>query len=67
MPKMKTKKALSKRIRVSKNGKVKMAHAFRSHRAHGKTTKQKRQSKKSTNMHPSDVKRISILLQGRRK
>ena len=55
MPKMKTKSALRKRIKVTGTGKVKRSQAFRSHLAQNKTTKQKRQSRKSELMSPSDL------------
>ncbi len=56
--KMKTKKALTKRIKVTGTGKVKRGHAFRSHLAQNKTPKQKRQSRKSALMDSSDMKRF---------
>jgi large subunit ribosomal protein L35 len=46
MPKMKTKKAVAKRFIVTGSGKVKCHHTNRSHRAFGKTTKQKRHLRK---------------------
>ena len=61
MPKMKTKSALTKRIKVSATGKVKRGQAYRSHLAQNKTTKQKRQSRKADLMHPSDMKRFKGL------
>jgi large subunit ribosomal protein L35 len=33
MPKMKTKRALAKRVKKTASGKLKRAHAYRSHRA----------------------------------
>ncbi|MCD8047299.1 MAG: 50S ribosomal protein L35 [Clostridiales bacterium] len=44
MPKMKTHSSAKKRFSLTKNGKVKRAHAFKSHllNGHGKTTKRKR-------------------------
>ena len=42
MPKQKTKKATKKRFKVSSTGKISFIHTNRSHRAFGKTTKQKR-------------------------
>ena len=44
MPKMKTHSGAKKRFGLTKNGKVKRAHAFKSHllNGHGKTTKRKR-------------------------
>lgn len=41
--KMKTKKAFAKRVMVSGSGKLKRKQAYRSHLAHHKSTKQKRQ------------------------
>lgn len=61
MPKMKTKSSLTKRVKVTGTGKVKRGQAYRSHLAQNKTTKQKRQSRKSDMMHPSDVKRFKGL------
>lgn len=62
MPKMKTKKALKKRIKITGTGKIMREQAFRSHLAQNKTTKQKRQARKSTTMHPSDIKRFKALI-----
>ena len=44
MPKMKTHSGAKKGFALTKNGKVKRAHAFKSHllNGHGKTTKRKR-------------------------
>ncbi|MCC8130097.1 MAG: 50S ribosomal protein L35 [Clostridiales bacterium] len=44
MPKMKTHSGAKKRFSLTKTGKVKRAHAFKSHllNGHGKTTKRKR-------------------------
>lgn len=61
MPKMKTKSALTKRIKVSSSGKVKRGQAFRSHLAQNKTTKQKRQSRNAEYMDQSDLKRFKGL------
>lgn len=61
MPKMKTKQALRKRIKVTGTGKVKRGQAYRSHLAQNKSTKQKRQSRKSDFMHKSDLKRFKGL------
>lgn len=62
MPKMKTKSSLKKRIKITASGKIKRWNAFRSHLAHNKTTKQKRQSKKSGLVHASDYKRLKSLI-----
>ncbi len=61
MPKMKTKSSLTKRIKVSSSGKIKRGQAYRSHLAQNKSTKQKRQSRKSDLMDPSDLKRFKGL------
>ena len=42
MPKMKTKKALAKRVKRTGSGKLKRQHAYVSHYAGNKTQKQKR-------------------------
>lgn len=48
MPKLKTHSASKKRFSLTKSGKVKRAHAYRSHllNGHGKTTKSKRRLRK---------------------
>lgn len=50
MPKLKTHSGAKKRFRTTKNGKVKRAHAYKSHllNGHGKTTKSKRGLRKAT-------------------
>lgn len=42
MPKIKTHTGAKKRFKLTKNGKVKRAHAYRSHILNKKTTKRKR-------------------------
>ncbi|WP_406613715.1 50S ribosomal protein L35 [Mycoplasma corogypsi] len=59
---MKTKSALKKRIKVTGTGKIMREQAFRSHLAQNKTTKQKRQSRKSVQMSRSDLKRFKALI-----
>ncbi len=61
MPKQKTKSALTKRVKVTGSGKVKRGQAYRSHLAQNKSTKQKRQSRKSDLMAKSDMKRFKGL------
>lgn len=46
MPKQKTHSGAKKRFKLTKNGKVKRAHAFRSHILNKKTTKRKRKLRK---------------------
>ncbi|MBN4089348.1 50S ribosomal protein L35 [Mycoplasma enhydrae] len=62
MPKMKTKSGLKKRIKITATGKVKRGNAYRSHLAQNKTTKQKRQSRKSSKLSASDFKRYKELI-----
>ena len=49
MPKIKTHSGAKKRFKLTKNGKVKRGHAYRSHllNGHGKTTKIKRGYRKN--------------------
>ena len=63
MPKMKTKRALAKRVIEKPNGTLKRGKAYRSHRATGKTTKQKRHLEKMTIVSRSDMKNWKGLLQ----
>ena len=46
MPKIKTHSGAKKRFKLTKNGKVKRAHAFKSHILYKKTTKRKRNLRK---------------------
>lgn len=62
MPKMKTKKALAKRVKVTGTGKLKRSHAYVSHFAANKSHKQKRNLRKSTLVSASDYKRIKLML-----
>lgn len=62
MPKMKSKRALMKRIKISGSGKIIRGHAYRSHLAPHKTTKQKRHLMKATSVHATDYKRIKFLI-----
>ena len=64
MQKMKTKRTLAKRVKVTGSGKIKRHHAYTSHFAANKTHKQKVNLRKSAIMNNSDVKRIKDLLQG---
>ncbi|WP_429978065.1 50S ribosomal protein L35 [Mycoplasmopsis bovis] len=49
-------------MKVTATGKVMREQAYRSHLAQNKTTKQKRQSRKSAHMHSSDLKRFKALI-----
>ncbi|MCV3743600.1 50S ribosomal protein L35 [Ureaplasma sp. ES3154-GEN] len=55
--KQKTKRAVAKRFSITKNGKLKRKHAYRSHLALGRSTKAKRQLRKDTLVSASDIKR----------
>ena len=63
MPKMKSKKALTKRIKVTGSGKVSRHHAYVSHLAPHKTHKHKRHLRKETTVSSADMKRIKYLIQ----
>ena len=63
MPKMKSKKALMKRVKVTASGKVRRHHAYISHLAPRKTQKQKRHLRKEAAVSASDYKRIKYLIQ----
>lgn len=60
--KQKTKKAVSKRMSRTNSGEIKRKHAYRSHLAHNKTTKQKRHSRKDTLVSASDKRRYDQLI-----
>lgn len=64
MPKMKTKRALAKRVKRTATGKLKRGHAYTSHLAPRKTHKQKVHLRKPALVSKSDQKRINQLLQG---
>ena len=64
MPKMKTKRALAKRVKVTGTGKLKRKCTYMSHLAPRKTHKQKRHLRKARLVSRSDFKRIRQLLQG---
>ena len=48
MPKIKTHRGAAKRFSLTKSGKVKMKHAFKSHILNKKSTKRKRLLRKAT-------------------
>lgn len=62
MPKMKSKRALMKRVKVTGSGKLKRDHTSRRHLAPFKTHKQKRHLRKACTIHISDYKRIKTLI-----
>jgi large subunit ribosomal protein L35 len=62
MPKQKTHSGLKKRIKITGTGKLMRGQAYKGHLAASKTTKQNRQLRGETSVHPSDEKRIKSLI-----
>jgi large subunit ribosomal protein L35 len=62
MPKMKTHRASAKRFRKTGNGKFKRAHAFRSHILTKKTTKTKRNLRRTAYVHSTVLKIVKKLM-----
>lgn len=62
MPKMKTKKAASKRFRVRASGSVKRGQAFKRHILTKKSPKNKRQLRGSAAVHATNLRHISAML-----
>ncbi|AHK22452.1 50S ribosomal protein L35 [Candidatus Hepatoplasma crinochetorum] len=62
MPKQKSKSSLNKRIKVRKSGSIKRGKAKTSHLFANKSTKNKRQARKGTDMSKSDRKRYKDLV-----
>lgn len=60
--KHKTKSSAAKRFSITKTGKIKRKHAYRSHLAQGRTTKAKRHLRKDTYLLPSDQQRYTHCL-----
>ena len=64
MPKLKTHSGAKKRFNLTKTGKVKRAHAYKSHllNGHGKTTKRKRNLRKTTTADKTNVAQVKRLI-----
>jgi len=62
MPKMKTKKSVAKRFKVTGTGKLKRNKAFRNHILTKKTTKRKRNLRKPAMTDETNVKNMKKLL-----
>ncbi len=62
MPKMKTRRSVAKRFRVTASGKVKRAHAFRRHLLSGRDSNRKRRLRRPDLVSPTDQERIKRLL-----
>ena len=62
MPKLKTHSGAKKRFNLTKNGKVKRAHAFKSHILTKKTTKRTRKLRQNAMTDKTNVKAIKLLI-----
>ena len=62
MPKIKTRKGVAKRFKVTSKGKLKRSHAFKGHILTKKTTKRKRGLRQAGLVHKSDEKRMKKML-----
>ena len=62
MPKLKTNKSAAKRLRVTKNGKIKRFRAGKRHLLSSKSTKRKRRLRKAVMAKPLDSRRLKRLL-----
>ncbi|MCD4795674.1 MAG: 50S ribosomal protein L35 [Candidatus Cloacimonetes bacterium] len=62
MPKLKTRRAVAKRFKVTSSGKLKRSHAFAGHILTKKTAKRKRNLRKSDIVSSSDEKRMKRML-----
>ena len=62
MPKQKTHSGAKKRFQLTKNGKVKRAHAYKSHILNKKTTKRKRGLRKGAYVDTSNAPAIKKLI-----
>lgn len=62
MPKIKTHRGLSKRVKITGTGKVKRTKAYHSHLLSSKGPKRKRRLSRPDIIHPSDAKRMKRLV-----
>ena len=62
MPKLKTHSGAKKRFKLTKNGKVKRAHAYKSHILNKKSTKRKRGLLKAAYADQTNMKAIKLLM-----
>jgi large subunit ribosomal protein L35 len=62
MPKQKTKRAATKRFKVTGAGKLLRRHAMKSHNLEKKSAKRKRDFRADQPVAPSDVREVSKLL-----
>ena len=62
MAKLKTRKAVKKRIRITKKGKVKVSKAFNGHLLTGKSRKRKRHLKRRSQIYSSEGKKLRAMM-----
>ena len=62
MPKMKTKKSIAKRFKITKNGKVKRYMAFKNHLKFHKSKNAKRSFRKGAIAVKGDARRIKVMM-----
>ena len=62
MPKIKSNRGAKKRFRVTGTGKLKRNHAFMNHILTKKTTKRKRNLRKTSLISPANVRQVKRLL-----
>ena len=62
MPKLKTHSGAKKRFKVTKNGKIKRAHAFKSHILTKKDTKRTRRLRQNTMADATNAKVVKLLI-----
>ncbi len=62
MPKIKTHSGAKKRFKLTKTGKVKRAHAFKSHILNKKTTKRKRNLRKVVVADATNVAKVKKMI-----
>ena len=58
MPKLKTRKGMADRVRVTRNGKLMRRHAWKSHLLEHKSAKRKRAFRGDAQMAPADAKQV---------
>ncbi len=63
MPKVKSHSGAKKRIvKITKNGKIKRSHAYKTHILNKMSTKRKRQLRKAGYVDPTQAKNVKVLL-----
>ena len=62
MPKLKTRKSVAKRFKISATGKVKRHKAYARHLMTGKTANKRRHLRKDTAVSPADAKNVKTML-----